>query len=108
MAVFKSLPRTPENCRLIIEAKRLGAGVEGALWGLLMVLVVGSGISIYYYLRIVYRMLLQPEQGETYRVAGLASMGSYVVLAILLVAVLLLGVYPAFLMSLIQTVAVSI
>jgi hypothetical protein len=31
IAVFKSLPRTPENCRFVIEAKRLGAGVEGAL-----------------------------------------------------------------------------
>lgn len=31
IAVFKSLPRTPENCRYVIEAKRLGAGVEGAL-----------------------------------------------------------------------------
>jgi hypothetical protein len=31
VAVFESLPRTPENCLLVIEAKRLGAGVEGAL-----------------------------------------------------------------------------
>jgi len=31
VAVFKALPRTPENCQFIIEAKRLGAGVEGAL-----------------------------------------------------------------------------
>jgi hypothetical protein len=31
ISVFKSLPRTPENCRFVIEAKRLGAGVEGAL-----------------------------------------------------------------------------
>lgn len=31
VAVFNTLPRIPENCRLIIEAKRLGAGVEGAL-----------------------------------------------------------------------------
>lgn len=31
VAVFRSLPRTPENCRFVIEAKRLGAGVEGAL-----------------------------------------------------------------------------
>ncbi|MEW6368803.1 MAG: hypothetical protein AB1714_29595 [Acidobacteriota bacterium] len=31
VAVFTALPRTPENCRFIIEAKRLGAGVEGAL-----------------------------------------------------------------------------
>jgi hypothetical protein len=31
VAVFKSPPRTPKNCRFVIEAKRLGAGVEGAL-----------------------------------------------------------------------------
>jgi hypothetical protein len=31
VAVFTSLPRTPQNCRFVIEAKRLGAGVEGAL-----------------------------------------------------------------------------
>lgn len=31
VAVFKRLPRSPDNCRFIIEAKRLGAGVEGAL-----------------------------------------------------------------------------
>jgi len=31
VAVFRSLPRTPENCHLVIEAKRFGAGVEGAL-----------------------------------------------------------------------------
>lgn len=31
VAVFRKLPRTPENCHFLIEAKRLGAGVEGAL-----------------------------------------------------------------------------
>jgi hypothetical protein len=31
VAVFSCLPRTPENCQMVIEAKRLGAGVEGAL-----------------------------------------------------------------------------
>jgi hypothetical protein len=31
VAVFTSLPRTPQNCRFVIEVKRLGAGVEGAL-----------------------------------------------------------------------------
>lgn len=31
VAVFRSLPRTPESCRFVIEAKRLGSGVEGAL-----------------------------------------------------------------------------
>jgi hypothetical protein len=31
VTVFRALPRSPENCHFIIEAKRLGSGVEGAL-----------------------------------------------------------------------------
>jgi len=31
VSVFRALPRTPASCRFVIEAKRLGAGVEGAL-----------------------------------------------------------------------------
>jgi hypothetical protein len=31
VCAFKNLPRSAENCHFIIEAKRLGAGVEGAL-----------------------------------------------------------------------------
>jgi len=31
VAVFQALPRMPELCQYVIEAKRLGAGVEGAL-----------------------------------------------------------------------------
>ena len=31
IAVFNRLPRTAENCRFVVEAKRIGAGVEGAL-----------------------------------------------------------------------------
>jgi len=31
VSLFAALPRTPQNCHLVIEAKRLGAGVEGAL-----------------------------------------------------------------------------
>jgi len=30
VAVFHSLPRLPENCRFVIEAKRLGRGIESA------------------------------------------------------------------------------
>lgn len=31
VAVFRGMPRSQENCHLVIEAKQLGAGVEGAL-----------------------------------------------------------------------------
>ncbi len=31
VALFRELPRGPETCHVVVEAKRLGAGVEGAL-----------------------------------------------------------------------------
>ena len=31
VSVFSKLPRVPEHCHYVIEAKRLGAGIEGAL-----------------------------------------------------------------------------
>ena len=31
IALFRSLPRSPDNCELVVEAKRLGVGVEPAL-----------------------------------------------------------------------------
>ena len=31
VCVFSTLPKVPEHCHYLIEAKRLGAGVEGAL-----------------------------------------------------------------------------
>lgn len=31
VVTFRELPRTPQNCCYIVEAKRIGAGVEGAL-----------------------------------------------------------------------------
>ena len=31
VAIFEALPRTPKNCKFVVEVKRFGAGVEGAL-----------------------------------------------------------------------------
>jgi hypothetical protein len=53
VSIFRSLPRNAEHCKLIIEAKRLGTGVEGALTqaksylealGILRDIVVTDGI----------------------------------------------------------------
>ncbi len=81
------------------------AGVESGLWSLLIVLVIGSGIGLYYYLRIVYRMLMPIKDGIPYRIAGIESITAYGVIAILLILTLLFGIYPAPLMSLIGTVS---
>ena len=78
------------------------AGVESGLWLLLAALVIGSGIGLYYYLRIVYRMLLPaPEDAPPLR-EGSAGFGVVMALFALL---LVFGVYPASLMTLIEAIA---
>ena len=84
------------------------AGVETELWILLSVLIVGSGIELYYYLRIVYRMLM-PVSGDNIlvdtRMENLSTLG---VLAILFVLLLALGIYPAPIMAIIEAISVHI
>ena len=78
------------------------AGVESGLWLLLAALIVGSGIGLYYYLRIVYRMLLpEPEQAPELRQGTMA----FPVVLVTFLLLIVLGVYPASLMSLIQSIA---
>ena len=84
------------------------AGVESALWVLLLVLVVGSGIGLFYYLRIVYHLLLPAPTRPQFSSAANENLGAYGVLTILFLLLLLLGVYPARLMTLIETVAAFI
>ena len=84
------------------------AGVEAGLWTLLVVLILGSGIGLYYYLRVVYRMLLSPKGGERFKSGGSQYMGAHGVLAFVLALLLILGVYPTPLVSIIETISLNI
>ncbi|MFM1897281.1 MAG: hypothetical protein RLZZ385_2355 [Pseudomonadota bacterium] len=84
------------------------AGVQGSQWALLLLLVIGSGIGVYYYLRVIYRMVLPATVTSDFRIAGWASIGTYVVLGFLLFMVLLLGIFPSLLMDLLQSLAAGI
>lgn len=75
VAVFRALPRTPKNLHLVMEAKRLGAGVEGALEqakgymaeiGALCDVVVTDGIR--------YRMYSYEREFEPIAYANLARL----------------------------------
>jgi len=84
------------------------AGVESGLWLLLAALILGSGIGLYYYLRIVYRMLM-PAMGEGgFKLPGAENLGSHGVLAILFILLLVLGIYPAPVMTIIETISALI
>ena len=82
------------------------AGVGSALWLLVIVLVVSSGIGLYYYLRVIATLFRPaPERGRRLAVAPSVSLAGGLALAGLLVLLVWLGVYPSPLIQMIQTVA---
>ena len=84
------------------------SGVEAALWTLLAVLVIGSGIGLYYYLRIVYRMLLAVDDEHELSIEISKKLSSYAVLAVLFLLMIFLGVYPTPVIGLIETISTHI
>ncbi|MDB9968867.1 NADH-quinone oxidoreductase subunit N [Gammaproteobacteria bacterium] len=103
IAMLLSLAGIPLTVGFIGKFYIFLSGVESELWALLGVLVLGSGIGLYYYLRIIYRMFMPEKHSLPYRVGGVESVSSYAVLAILLFLLLLFGVYPAPIMSIVAT-----
>ena len=85
------------------------AAIGSALWFLVITLVIGSAIGLFYYLRIMVTMFLQPEDSEAERLPPAAapslSWAGGIALAVLLLAILWLGIYPAPMINLIQAAA---
>lgn len=108
IAMLLSLAGIPLTVGFIGKFYIFLTGVESELWMLLGVLVLGSGIGLYYYLRIIYRMFMPEKHSLPYRVGGVESVSSYAVLAILLFLLLLFGVYPAPIMSIVATASAII
>ncbi|MGL9759893.1 MAG: NADH-quinone oxidoreductase subunit NuoN [Symbiopectobacterium sp.] len=81
----------------------LAVGVDAKLWWLTGVVVVGSAIGLYYYLRVMVSLYLTAPQERQRDVPNnwALTAGGMVVL-ISAIAVLLLGLYPQPLISLVQ------
>jgi NADH-quinone oxidoreductase subunit N len=93
--VLLSLAGIPLTMGFIGKFYIITAGVEGQLWGLLALLVIGSGIGLYYYLRFVYLMMQNPtiDPAVDPAVSG-STFGVNAALAITAGAVIYYGVYP--------------
>jgi NADH-quinone oxidoreductase subunit N len=105
-AALLSLAGIPLTAGFVGKFYVLAAGVGSALWTLVIVLVVSSAIGLYYYLRIVVTMYLQPlagQEGQPQPAAAPAlSAAGGAVLAVLTLLLVWLGVYPAPLLAAIQ------
>lgn len=76
------------------------AGVQGELWWLLSAVVIGSALGLYYYLRIIIVLMQQPLTHDTPEIGDKSTLDG-MVLALLVVFLLFIGIYPAPLIALI-------
>ena len=70
------------------------AGISAELWVLLGALVIGSGIGIYYYLRVVFAMTAQATGDESATNNQQLTSVAILVVWILIVGMLYLGIFP--------------
>jgi NADH-quinone oxidoreductase subunit N len=103
-AALLSLAGIPLTAGFVGKFYVIAAGVSSDLWWLVLILVISSGIGLFYYLRIVVTMYKDaPREGQV-GVPSLSLTGS-VALAALTLLLVWLGIYPA---TLIHTVQWSI
>ncbi|MEE4192168.1 MAG: NADH-quinone oxidoreductase subunit N [Halieaceae bacterium] len=97
-----SLAGIPLTAGFIGKFYLFSAGVAGSLWGLLALLVIGSAIGVFYYLRVIYRMTLAGEAHPAHveQPGWAARLTCYG----LVLAMLYLGILPGPLMDMLRTI----
>ena len=105
-ATLLSLAGIPLTVGFVGKFYVVVAGVGAAQWALVIVLVMGSAIGLFYYLRLVVVMLSSVPETKAERSwpspSGLHA-GAALALVVLAVAIVWLGVYPTALSELIRT-----
>jgi NADH-quinone oxidoreductase subunit N len=95
-ATLLSLAGIPLTAGFVGKFYLVAAGVQSALWLLVIILVVNSAIGLFYYLRVIAVMYMQlPERDEVSVPVSSLSLAGSAVLAVLALLLVWLGVYPA-------------
>jgi len=108
ITVLFSLAGIPLTAGFIGKFYVFTSGVEGSLWFLLTMLIIGSSIGLYYYLRIIYAMLQQPGKISKQDPASkVLPFGTHAVLASMTAIIIYLGVYPMPMIEILQSLAAA-
>jgi NADH-quinone oxidoreductase subunit N len=81
---------------------------DGRLWGLLFVSIVGSGLGLYYYLRIIVAMSMSAEDAAVQVGEPSHDWISSSTLAVLTMLLVSFGIYPSLLVNIIQSISSAI
>ncbi len=103
-AMLFSLAGIPLTAGFVGKFYLVAAGAEAGLWALVFILIANSVLSLYYYLRVIVTLYSRPEAAPA---AGrgratVFSLAAGLALAILLVALVWLGVFPSGLIRVIR------
>jgi NADH-quinone oxidoreductase subunit N len=107
-SMLLSLAGIPLTIGFVGKFYVVAAGIGASLWLLVLTLVVGSAIGLYYYLRILVTLYLSPAPegaGDKPAVLARATLPGHVVLAALTLMLVWLGIFPSALMRAIHAVA---
>lgn len=105
ITVLLSLAGIPLTAGFIGKFYIFTTGVESELWFLLTMLIIGSAIGLYYYLRLIYIMLQPAEDDANDPAAVSLPLGVQAVMAAMTAAIIYLGVYPAPMIDTLQSLA---
>ncbi len=99
--MFFSLAGIPLTAGFVGKFYVVLAGIGSSLWLPVVVLVIGSAIGLFYYLRVIV-IMYSPLSGRPQQVSHVAriSAAGAVVLVVLTVFIIWIGVYPTQIISL--------
>src|SRR5690606_16665890 len=102
-----SLAGIPLTMGFVAKFYVIAASVEASLWVLLALVIIGSGIGLFYYLRVLVTLYLDPDDAALERQAAPGGAAGNVVLGAATLAVLWLGLFPAQLIELVRRAALG-
>ena len=108
-AMLLSLAGIPLTAGFLGKFYIVAAGAAEGAWALILILVITSTIGLFYYLRIVTAMYQHPAEGAlALEPLPRRAPAAILVLAVLLVVLVWLGVYPTALVNVIQSATRSL
>jgi NADH-quinone oxidoreductase subunit N len=81
------------------------SGADARLWGLLLAIIAGSGLGLYYYLRIIVVMSMNIKATANESEASFSEWISTAILTALSILLVWFGIYPDHLVTIIQSVS---
>ncbi len=108
-AMLLSLAGIPLTAGFLGKFTVLAAGVASSLWTLTIALVLNSALGLFYYLRLILVIFAPPEEtpGEERSRLPAISPAGHLVLAVLLLLLLWLGLFPGPILELLSTLAIG-